>query len=140
MAKNYLNQDEIKKLERLTNLFLDYAEDMAIEEQVMTMKDWINATDDLLKLRRKKILNDSGKVSHSMAVEKAEKEKEAERLKQIGSQRKIEWGSQIRCYVLCPYNMVKDHRTNFETGDTAGVLDGDLEGFIVEKLKFDKQN
>lgn len=82
IAKNYLNQDEMKKLERLTNLFLDYAEDMALEEQVMTMKDWINATDDLLKLRKKKILQDSGKVSHDMAVEKAEKEFEIFRIKQ----------------------------------------------------------
>ncbi len=82
IAKNYLNQDEMKKLERLTNLFLDYAEDMALEEQVMTMKDWINATDDLLKLRKKKILQDSGKVSHDMAVEKAEKEYEVFRVKQ----------------------------------------------------------
>ena len=80
------------------------------------------------------------KMLYAKLAEKAEKEKEAERLKQIGSQRKIEWGSQIRSYVLCPYNMVKDHRTNFETGDTTGVLDGDLQDFIVEKLKFDKQN
>ena len=82
IAKNYLNQDEMKRLERLTNLFLDYAEDMALEEQVMTMKDWINATDDLLKLRKKKILQDSGKVSHDKAVEKAEKEFEIFRIKQ----------------------------------------------------------
>ena len=82
IAKNYLNQDEMKKLERLTNLFLDYAEDMALEEQVMTMKDWINATDDLLKLRKKNILQDSGKVSHDMAVKKAESEYEIFRVKQ----------------------------------------------------------
>ena len=82
IAKNYLNKDEMKKLERLTNLFLDYAEDMALEEKIMTMKDWINATDDLLKLRKKKILQDSGKVSHNMAVEKAEKEYEIFRVKQ----------------------------------------------------------
>ncbi len=79
------------------------------------------------------------KMLYAKLAERAEKAKEEERLKQIGSQRKIEWGSQIRSYVLCPYNMVKDHRTNFETGDTAGVLDGDIQDFIVEKLKFDKQ-
>ena len=79
------------------------------------------------------------KMLYAKLAEKAEKEKEAERLKQIGSQRKIEWGSQIRSYVLCPYNMVKDHRTNFETGDTSAVLDGDILDFIVEKLKYDKQ-
>ncbi len=80
------------------------------------------------------------KMLYAKLAEKAEKEKEAERLKQLGMQMKIEWGSQIRSYVLCPYNMVKDHRTNFETGDTAGVLDGELHEFIVEKLKFDKSN
>ena len=79
------------------------------------------------------------KMLYAKLAEKAEKEKEEERLKKIGSQRKIEWGSQIRSYVLCPYNMVKDHRTNFETGDTSAVLDGDIQDFIIEKLKFDKK-
>lgn len=80
------------------------------------------------------------KMLYAKLAEKAEKEKEEERLKQLGLQRKIEWGSQIRSYVLCPYNMVKDHRTNYETGDTSGVLDGDLKQFIIEKLKLDKLN
>lgn len=80
------------------------------------------------------------KMLYAKLAEKAEKEKEEEHLKQLGLQRKIEWGSQIRSYVLCPYNMVKDHRTNYETGDTSGVLDGNIKEFIVEKLKLDKQN
>lgn len=80
------------------------------------------------------------KMLYAKLAEKAEKEKEDERLKKLGLQRKIEWGSQIRSYVLCPYNMVKDHRTNYETGDTTGVLDGNIKEFIIEKLKFDKQN
>ena len=80
------------------------------------------------------------KMLYSKLAEKAEKEKEEERLKQLGLQRKIEWGSQIRSYVLCPYNMVKDHRTNHETGDTSGVLDGDIKNFIIEKLKQDKKS
>lgn len=80
------------------------------------------------------------KMLYAKLAEKQEKEKEAERLKQLGLQMKIEWGSQIRSYVLCPYNMVKDHRTNYETGDTAGVLDGDIQNFILEKLKADKLN
>jgi len=46
------------------------------------------------------------------------------------SKMKIEWGSQIRSYVFHPYNMVKDHRTNVETSDTQGVMDGDLNEFI----------
>jgi peptide chain release factor 2 len=47
---------------------------------------------------------------------------------------KIEWGSQIRSYVFHPYNMVKDHRTNEETSDTQGVMDGDLNRFIKSYL------
>lgn len=51
-----------------------------------------------------------------------------------GQKKKIEWGSQIRSYVLHPYKMVKDLRTNFETSDTQAVLDGDLNGFMKEYL------
>ena len=52
-----------------------------------------------------------------------------------GEYTKAEWGSQIRSYVLHPYQMVKDHRTEFEVGNTQGVLDGDLNGFIEAYLK-----
>ena len=55
---------------------------MTEENQVMTMKDWINETDNLLKFRKKEILNDSGKISHKQAIEKAEKEYEKFRVKQ----------------------------------------------------------
>ncbi len=51
-----------------------------------------------------------------------------------GKKRKIEWGSQIRSYTLHPYKLVKDHRTNYETSDTAAVLDGDLGDFIKAYL------
>ena len=82
IAKNYLNEEELKKLERLTISFLDYAEDMAEEHQVMTMNDWIKETDELLKFRKKNVLSDSGKVSHKKALEKAENEYEKFRIKQ----------------------------------------------------------
>lgn len=82
VAKNYLNENELKKLNNLTTLFLDYAETMAEEEQVMTMKDWINETDNLLKFRKKEILKDSGRVSHKQAIEKANDEYEKYRIKQ----------------------------------------------------------
>ena len=64
-----------------------------------------------------------------------EKEKELEKLDDIEkSKKKIEWGSQIRSYVFHPYNMVKDHRTNFETSNTQAVMDGDIHDFIKEYL------
>lgn len=53
VAKNYLNEDEMKKLERLTISFLDYAEDMAEEHQIMIMNNWIKEIDELLKFRKK---------------------------------------------------------------------------------------
>jgi peptide chain release factor 2 len=52
-----------------------------------------------------------------------------------GEYQKAEWGSQIRSYVLHPYQMVKDHRTNFEAGNTEAVLDGDLDPFIESYLR-----
>ena len=80
IAKNYLNEEELTKLNRLTIAFLDYAEDMAYEHTVMTMNDWINATDRLLKFREKNILKHSGKISHKEAVDKAESEYEKYRV------------------------------------------------------------
>lgn len=82
VAKNYLNEDEIKRLESLTTLFLDYAEDMANEQTLMTMQKWITATDELLKFRKKVLLTNSGSISHKQAIEKANEEYEKFRLKQ----------------------------------------------------------
>ena len=80
VAKNYLTEEELNKLNDITNMFLVFAEDEAKEKHVMTMKDWINATDDLLKFRNKQVLKDSGKISHKQAVEKAESEYEKYRV------------------------------------------------------------
>ena len=80
VAKNYLNEEELNKLNDLTNMFLVFAEDEAKERHIMTMRDWISATDDLLKFRRKQFLKDSGKISHKQAVEKAESEYEKYRV------------------------------------------------------------
>lgn len=82
IAKNYLNEEEIRKLNNLTTFFLDYAEAMAEESQVMTMKNWIDETDNLLKFRKKEILKNSGKVSHKQAIEKANTEYEKFKIKQ----------------------------------------------------------
>jgi len=65
--------------------------------------------------------------------------KEQELLKAYaGEKKKIEWGSQIRSYVMHPYNMVKDHRTNYETGDANKVMDGGIDEFIEAYLKSQK--
>ena len=80
IAKNYLSEDELKKLKDLTNMFLVFAEDEAKERHIMTMQDWINATDDLLKFRRKNVLKDAGNISHKDAVKKAESEYEKYRI------------------------------------------------------------
>ena len=71
----------------------------------------------------------------SKLIEKREREREEEAASISGQLKKIEWGSQIRSYVFCPYTMVKDHRTNYETGNVQAVMDGDLDGFINEYLK-----
>lgn len=64
-----------------------------------------------------------------------EKEKQLEKLNDIEkSKKKIEWGSQIRSYVFHPYNMVKDHRTNYETSDTQSVMNGEIDEFIRSYL------
>ena len=56
-----------------------------------------------------------------------------------GTKANIEWGSQIRSYVFHPYSMVKDHRTNVETGNVQAVMDGDLDLFIDGYLKMHLQ-
>ncbi len=75
------------------------------------------------------------KVLRARLLEIKEREK-AEKIDELrGEYTKAEWGSQIRSYVLHPYKMVKDHRTNHEVGNAEGVLDGDLDGFIEAYLR-----
>lgn len=68
---------------------------------------------------------------YQLEIEKQEQEAAALR----GEQKEIGWGSQIRSYVFHPYSMVKDHRTNYETGNIQAVMDGEIDGFIDAFLK-----
>jgi peptide chain release factor 2 len=69
-------------------------------------------------------------VLHAKLAQRAREEAEASLAKEVGEKKKIEWGHQIRSYVLAPYRLVKDHRTGYEVGDADRVLNGDLDGFI----------
>lgn len=71
----------------------------------------------------------------SKLIERQEREMQEKELELKGDIKKIEWGSQIRSYVFCPYTMVKDHRTGCETGNISAVMDGDIEQFIFDYLK-----
>lgn len=68
-----------------------------------------------------------------------EEEREKEELKLRGEAQKAEWGKQIRSYVMQPYQLVKDHRTEHETSDIRAVLDGELDGFIEAYLRWSKK-
>lgn len=74
IAKNYLTQAEIKSLNRIVSLYLDFAEMQAEEHRPMYMKDWINILDDFLRISRKDILTHAGKISVKLAKEKADTE------------------------------------------------------------------
>ena len=75
------------------------------------------------------------KMLKSKLIERQEQERLEQDQELKGDLKKIEWGSQIRSYVFCPYTMVKDHRTNYETGNISAVMDGEIEEFIEEYLK-----
>ena len=76
--------------------------------------------------------------SKLLALKEKEQKDKIEDLK--GEQKDIAWGSQIRSYVFCPYTLVKDHRTNYETGNVEAVMNGDIDEFINAYLKFNKTN
>ncbi|MCH7616201.1 MAG: peptide chain release factor 2, partial [Nitrospinae bacterium] len=76
------------------------------------------------------------KVLKSKLYELEQQKKDAEFKNIIGEKKDIAWGSQIRSYVFQPYQMVKDHRTNQESGNVASVMDGALDPFIEAYLKY----
>lgn len=70
VAKNYLNEKELSRLNRLVTMFIDYAELMAEDEQLMSMKDWLSETDRFLSNNRRNVLEGKGRISHDDAVKK----------------------------------------------------------------------
>ena len=86
---------------------------------------------------RSQLANRQTAMQHlkSKLYQRRQEEKEAEMAKLRGEQKEIGWGSQIRSYVFHPYSMVKDHRTDHETGNTGAVMDGELDEFIEAYLR-----
>lgn len=83
IAKNYLSEIELQRLNLLVSGFLDFAEFQALEMNPMTMKDWIEALDNQIIAHKRKVLLGKGTVSHKQAIEKAEKEFEIYRKREI---------------------------------------------------------
>ena len=71
VAKNYLNEKEISRLNRLVTMFIDYAELMAEDGIALSMQDWLNETDNFLNNNRRRVLEGKGRVSHEDALKKA---------------------------------------------------------------------
>lgn len=110
----------------------------------------INKTDSAVRIKhiptgivvfsqseRSQILNRERcmQVLKSKLYQKAIEDRENEKRALKGEQKKIEWGSQIRSYIFCPYTLVKDHRTNFEEGNVEKVMDGGINEFLFSYLK-----
>ncbi len=70
IAKNYLTEQELKELNAITSAYLDFAELQALRRKTMTMKDWIAKLDDFLRMSQSEVLDNAGKISHEMAIEK----------------------------------------------------------------------
>lgn len=82
IAKNYLNEKEISKLNRLVTMFIDYAELQAEDGVLMSMQDWINEVNTFLQNNKRNVLEDKGRISHDAAIEKANKEYDVFRIRQ----------------------------------------------------------
>lgn len=74
IAKNYLTEKEIKELERIVSMYLDYAENQAARQIPMKMSDWVNKVDAFLQFNEYDILKDAGKISHEVTLKLAESE------------------------------------------------------------------
>lgn len=79
------------------------------------------------------------KMLKTRLYEHYQSQKDAELAKKIQEKKEISWGNQIRSYVFHPYNLIKDHRTKYEVGNTQAVMDGEINGFIESCLKWSWQ-
>ena len=82
IAKNYLNQKEMDRLNRLVTMFIDYAEYNTLEENILTMNDLLKTTDQFLSFNNSKLLDNAGKISHKLAIKKADEEYDKFKVKQ----------------------------------------------------------
>ena len=73
IAKNYLNEKEMSRLNRLVTMFIDYAELMAEDEVLMSMQDWVDQTNQFLSNNRRKVLEGKGRISHDQAIKRLRK-------------------------------------------------------------------
>lgn len=83
IAKNYLSEIELQRLNLLVSQFLDFAELQALEQREMTMNDWINELDNQIIQNKRKLLEDNGRISHKEAIEKAGREFEIYRAREM---------------------------------------------------------
>ena len=83
LQKNYLSELELQRLNLLVSQFLDFAEFQALEQIPMSMKDWIEALDSQIISNKRKLLEGKGNISHKQAIQKAEKEFEIYRAKEM---------------------------------------------------------
>ena len=82
IAKNYLTEDELKQLNLIVSMYLDFAELQATNGRLMKMKDWVQKLDDFLKVSEKNLLTNAGKISHQKAIKKTKAEYEKYRKKE----------------------------------------------------------
>ena len=106
--------------------------DSAVRITYLPLNIVVSCQNERSQLQNKKICM---QILKSKLLQKKEEERQDKINSIKGTLKKIEWGSQIRSYVFCPYTMVKDHRTDYETSNLDSVLNGDLDDFIMEYLK-----
>ena len=127
-----MNKKLIRNIEKQKNL-RKKKEEIEIELQLLVEEqEEIENLEVIKEFRSRKISLDE----FLFIVRKNKEEENREKIEDIqGKYNKIAWGSQIRSYVFNPYCLVKDHRTNYETGNIQAVMDGELDDFIDEYLK-----